>query len=113
MDDFAAFLPREAIVADLVVANKKTLFQSLAALSERVLGVESRVVLEKLNERERLGTTGFGGGVAIPHGRIDGLDHIRAAFIRLNPDARIVRRRLASETSSRSFQSRKRCLRRV
>lgn len=83
MDDFAAFLPSEAIVADLVIANKKTLFQSLAALSERVLGVESRVVLDKLNERERLGTTGFGGGVAIPHGRIDGLDHIRAAFIRL------------------------------
>lgn len=83
MNDFTAFLPSEAIVADLVVANKKTLFQSLAALSERVLGLDSRLVLEKLNERERLGTTGFGGGVAIPHGRLDGLTGITAAFIRL------------------------------
>jgi PTS system nitrogen regulatory IIA component len=84
MTDFTAFLPSEAIVADLVIANKKTLFQSLATLAERSLGLESRQVLDKLTERERLGTTGFGGGVAIPHGRIEGLDGIRAAFIRLD-----------------------------
>lgn len=83
MDDFTGFLDSDAVVADVAAANKKALFQALAGLSERALGLDSRQVLERLNERERLGTTGFGGGVAIPHGRLEGLTGIRAAFIRL------------------------------
>lgn len=83
MDDFTRFLASDALVADLAVAHKKALFQALAALAEKALALDSRQVVECLNERERLGTTGFGGGVAIPHGRIDGLPGIRAAFVRL------------------------------
>lgn len=81
--DFVQFLDGDAVTADLPVANKKALFQALAQLAERSMGLPAREVLERLNERERLGTTGFGRGVAIPHGRVPGLDRIRAAFVRL------------------------------
>jgi len=82
--DFTHFLGGEAVAADLPAANKKALFQSLAQLAERSMDLSAKDVLERLNERERLGTTGFGGGVAIPHGRIPELDRIRAAFVRLD-----------------------------
>ena len=81
--DFTQFLDGDAVLADLPAANKKTLFQALSQNAERTMGLPARDVLERLNERERLGTTGFGGGVAIPHGRLPGLDRIRAAFVRL------------------------------
>jgi len=84
MDDFTRFLASDALVADLAVAHKKALFQALAGIAEKALGLDARQVVECLNERERLGTTGFGGGVAIPHGRIEGLPGIRAAFVRLD-----------------------------
>jgi PTS system nitrogen regulatory IIA component len=82
--DFTQFLDGDAVLADLPAANKKALFQALAHHAERTMGLPARDVLERLNERERLGTTGFGGGVAIPHGRLPGLDRIRAAFVRLD-----------------------------
>jgi PTS system nitrogen regulatory IIA component len=81
--DFSHFLDGDAVLADLPAANKKALFQALANHAERSMGLAARDVLERLNERERLGTTGFGGGVAIPHGRLPGLDRIHAAFVRL------------------------------
>ena len=83
MEDFTEFLASDSVVADLGVANKKALFQSLANLAERSMRLDAREVCDRLNERERLGTTGFGNGVAIPHGRIPGLTGIRAAFVRL------------------------------
>jgi PTS system nitrogen regulatory IIA component len=82
--DFTQFLDGNAVLADLPVANKKALFQALGGLAERTLSLPAKEVVERLNERERLGTTGFGGGVAIPHGRIAGLDGIRAAMVRLD-----------------------------
>ena len=81
--DFTHFLDGNAVVADVPVANKKALFQALAGIAERSMGLAAKDVLDRLQERERLGTTGFGGGVAIPHGRLPGLDGIRAAFVRL------------------------------
>jgi nitrogen PTS system EIIA component len=81
--DFTHFLDGAAVSADVPAANKKALFAALSQLAERALGLPGKDVLERLNERERLGTTGFGGGVAIPHGRVPGLDQICAAFVRL------------------------------
>lgn len=81
--DITQFLFDEAVSADLMVANKKALFGALSQMAERALGLSAKDVLERLNERERLGTTGFGGGVAIPHGRVPGLDRICGAFARL------------------------------
>ncbi|GAO40078.1 phosphotransferase system enzyme IIA component PtsN [Sphingomonas changbaiensis NBRC 104936] len=81
--DLTQFLGGDAIVADLAVANKKALFQALGGIAERSMGLNAKEVVDRLAERERLGTTGFGGGVAIPHGRLAELDGIRAAFVRL------------------------------
>lgn len=81
--DFTQFLDGNAVVADLPVANKKALFQALGGIAERALGMQAKEIVDRLNERERLGTTGFGGGVAIPHGRVAGLEGIRAVFVRL------------------------------
>lgn len=83
MNEFYDLLQPGAVVADLPVANKKGLFQQLGQIAERALGVESKLVIERLSERERLGSTGFGGGVAIPHGKIEGLKQVKAAFVRL------------------------------
>ncbi len=83
MNDLQDFLRPGAVVAALVAPNKKTLFQQLGSLAERVHGVESALVVERLTERERLGSTGFGAGIAIPHGKIDGLDHVVGIFARL------------------------------
>jgi PTS system nitrogen regulatory IIA component len=76
MNDLIDFLRPGAVVAALSVPTKKALFQQLATLSETAHGVDAALVIERLTERERLGSTGFGGGVAIPHGKIEGLDHV-------------------------------------
>jgi nitrogen PTS system EIIA component len=83
MNDLHEFLRPGAVVAALVAPNKKTLFQQLGMLAERIHNVDSTLVVERLTERERLGSTGFGGGIAIPHGKIDGLDHVVGLFARL------------------------------
>lgn len=83
MNDLHDFLRPGAVVAALVAPNKKTLFQHLATMAESVHGVDSTLVVDKLTERERLGSTGFGAGIAIPHGKIDGLPHVVGVFARL------------------------------
>jgi PTS system nitrogen regulatory IIA component len=84
MSDFSDIITPGSVVAGLAVTAKKQLFQQLAALAEKNGGVEARTVVERLSERERLGSTGFGGGVAIPHGKIDGLDRVIGVFARLD-----------------------------
>ena len=84
MNDLQDFLRPGAVVAALLAPNKKTLFNQLGLLAERVHDVDSALVVERLTERERLGSTGFGGGIAIPHGKIDGLDHVVGLFARLS-----------------------------
>lgn len=83
MDDLNDILAPGAVIAALSVPNKKTLFQHLAAAAAPPVGIDPRLVVERLVERERLGSTGFGGGVAIPHGKIEGLDRVRGVFARL------------------------------
>ncbi|WP_293880824.1 PTS sugar transporter subunit IIA [Sphingomonas sp.] len=76
MNDLIDFLRPGAVVAALAVPNKKVLFQQLATLADTAHGVDATLVVERLTERERLGSTGFGGGIAIPHGKIEGLDRV-------------------------------------
>jgi PTS system nitrogen regulatory IIA component len=83
MSDLSDLLRPEAVVSDLVVGGKKALLQALAALVAPQLGLDVRLVADRLGERERLGSTGFGHGVAIPHGRVEGPTQIVAAFARL------------------------------
>ncbi len=86
LDDLSDLLSAEAIVSSLAVPNKKALFQQLAAIAAKAVALDPKLVVERLADRERLGSTGFGGGVAIPHGKIDGLEQVIGIFARLaNP----------------------------
>ena len=77
------FLDFDAIKTALPGGNKRSLLQQLANLAGQQLGLDSAAVLASLTEREQLGSTGFGQGVAIPHGKIDGLARIYCLFARL------------------------------
>lgn len=76
-------LSQGAVEAGLTLPGKKALFQQLGHLAATEYGLDAVEVAERLTERERLGSTGFGNGVAIPHGRIEGLSHIVGLFIQL------------------------------
>jgi len=79
----ADFLDFDAIKTALPGGSKRSLMQQLANLAGQRLGVESATILSSINEREQLGSTGFGQGVAIPHGKIEGLGRIYGLFARL------------------------------
>lgn len=72
-----------AIVASLRVTSKKQALQELAKRAAQVTEQPERTIFEVLIERERLGTTGVGHGIAIPHGKLPGLDRLYALFARL------------------------------
>ena len=78
------FLDFDAIKPALPGGSKKALLQQLANLAAQRLDVDSSAILASLAEREQLGSTGFGQGVAIPHGKIDGLKQIYGLFARLS-----------------------------
>lgn len=83
MSDLSGILTLDRVDAAMTVPNKKGLFQQLAIAAGRRIGVEPKIIASALAERERLGSTGCGGGVAIPHGRIDGLEQVTGYFARL------------------------------
>lgn len=83
MDDLSDIVTPDAVLAGLAVPNKKALFQQLAAVAARSSGLDAKQIVERLTERERLGSTGFGGGIAIPHGKIEGLSSVVGVFARL------------------------------
>jgi PTS system nitrogen regulatory IIA component len=72
-----------AIIPALKIQNKKQLLQELAARAASQTHLPEKRVLEILIERERLGTTGVGQGIAIPHGRMAGVTEIKGVFARL------------------------------
>jgi PTS system nitrogen regulatory IIA component len=77
------FLDFDAIKTSFPGGNKRSLLQQLANLAGQRVGLDSAVILSSLAERERLGSTGFGQGVAIPHVKIEGLSRIYGVFVRL------------------------------
>ncbi|NJC34965.1 PTS system nitrogen regulatory IIA component [Sphingomonas jejuensis] len=84
MTELSALLAPGAVADSFAAANKKALFVQLGSLAADVAGLEARAVTERLTDRERLGSTGFGGGIAIPHGKVAGLDRIVGLFVRLD-----------------------------
>jgi PTS system nitrogen regulatory IIA component len=76
-------LAPEAVLVDLKAGSKKQVLQMLARQAASQTGLHERTIFDTLLERERLGTTGVGEGVAIPHGRIGEIQQIRAMFARL------------------------------
>ncbi|MEO7564280.1 MAG: PTS sugar transporter subunit IIA [Sphingomicrobium sp.] len=79
----ADFLDFDAIKPALPGGNKRSLLQQLASLAGQRLGIQPPMILAGLIEREQLGSTGFGQGVAIPHCKIEGLQRIYGLFARL------------------------------
>jgi PTS system nitrogen regulatory IIA component len=77
------FLDFDSIKTALPGGSKKALLQQLANLAGQRLDLDSAAILSSLSEREQLGSTGFGQGVAIPHGKIEGLKRIYSLFARL------------------------------
>jgi PTS system nitrogen regulatory IIA component len=77
------FLDFDAIKPALPGGNKKTLLQQLANVAAQRLGLDAAEILASLVEREQLGSTGFGQGVAIPHGKVEGLKQIYCLFARV------------------------------
>ncbi len=73
----------ENILLDLDVGSKKRVFEHIALLFENNQGVAHSAVFDSLFAREKLGSTGLGKAIAIPHGRIKGLKEARGAFVRL------------------------------
>ena len=76
-------LAPEAIRILASLTSKKRLFLSLSDLAEQVYGMDPVAVSEALMDRESLGPTAVGQGVALPHARMAGLDRVRGAFLRL------------------------------
>jgi PTS system nitrogen regulatory IIA component len=83
MMQLSEFLDFEAIRTDLAAGNKRQLLNQLAQIAAVRLSLDPSQIADAIAERERLGSTGFGGGVAIPHGKLDRLDRVYAMVVRL------------------------------
>jgi len=83
MNRLAAILPLQNVQVDVEATSKKRLFEQAGLMFENHQGVARAVVTDNLFARERLGSTGLGHGVAIPHGRIKGLKNPLAAVLRV------------------------------
>lgn len=83
MNHIAKLLPIENIALDLDASSKKRVFEQAGLLFEKSQGIARSTVFDSLFAREKLGSTGLGQGIAIPHGRIKGLKEATGAFLRL------------------------------
>ena len=77
------FISPDSVVASLKAKTKKQLLQDLSARAARLTGLPERGIFDVLLQRERLGSTGLGHGIAIPHGKLAGLKRIVGIFARL------------------------------
>jgi PTS system nitrogen regulatory IIA component len=84
MSLISKILPVANVFLDLDVGSKKRVFEHVGILFENSHGIARSVIFDSLFAREKLGSTGLGQGVAIPHGRIKGLKEAVGAFVRLN-----------------------------
>ncbi len=83
MDNIEEMIQPEGIVANLRVSSKKQALQELAKRAAELTGLAERKIFEVLIQRERLGTTGVGHGIGIPHGKLAELDRLHGLFARL------------------------------
>lgn len=97
MNPLSNLLTASLVLLDLDAGSKKRVFEQAGILFEGRLGIARSTIFDSLFAREKLGSTGLGQGIAIPHGRIKGLKQAAGAFIRLehpvpfdSPDGRPV-----------------------
>jgi nitrogen PTS system EIIA component len=82
--DIHTMLSPDGVIPHLKATSKKQALQELAAYAARLTGLHERNIFETLLERERLGTTGVGHGIAIPHGKMPDLKRLWGIFARLD-----------------------------
>jgi PTS system nitrogen regulatory IIA component len=85
MIDIADILSPQGVIVDLkTCSSKRQVLKELAEHAAQLIEIDSHQLLEALTERERLGTTGVGHGIAIPHARLDQIDKVVGLFARLD-----------------------------
>lgn len=81
--EISDLLKPEAVISGLKASSKKQVLQELARHAAQITGVPDKKIFETLLERERLGSTGVGNGIAIPHGRLGDFKRLYGVFARL------------------------------
>ncbi len=81
--EISELLKPEAVISGLKASSKKQVLQELARHAAQITGVPDKKIFETLLERERLGSTGVGNGIAIPHGRLGDFKRLYGVFARL------------------------------
>jgi PTS system nitrogen regulatory IIA component len=82
MGEVDNLLSAARVLLGLRAGSKRQLFQELAGIAAAEGGLDAGAILAALSQREKLGTTGIGEGIAIPHARVRGLDHLVGYFVR-------------------------------
>jgi PTS system nitrogen regulatory IIA component len=82
--EISELLQPEAVIAHLKASGKKQVLQELARHAAPLCGINEKRIFEVLWERERLGSTGIGNAIAIPHGKMSGLNRLIGVFARLD-----------------------------
>ena len=81
--NLSQFIDFDSIRLDLSVANKRGLLNQMAQIAGQRLGIDPARIADAIAERERIGSTGFGGGVALPHGKLADVDRVFGFVARL------------------------------
>jgi len=82
--EIADLLSPDAVLSHLKAASKKQVLQEMAHKATVLTGLSERRIFETLTEREKLGSTGMGQGIAIPHGRVAGVEKMTGLFAQLD-----------------------------
>ena len=82
MSLISSLVPPSSVLVDLPADDKSAVFERVAALLEHQTGIKRGLILDSLLARERMGSTGLGHGIAIPHGRVRGLREAVGALVR-------------------------------
>lgn len=81
--DLGDILTDDAVIGDLRASSKKQMLQAIAEHAAELTGLSAREVFDTVLQREKLGSTGVGNGIAIPHAKFPGFDRIVGVFARL------------------------------
>ena len=76
-------ISEQSVIANLRAGSKKNALQDLAKRAAEITGLHERAIFDVILERERLGTTGVGNGIAIPHGKLANMERPHGLFTRL------------------------------
>jgi PTS system nitrogen regulatory IIA component len=82
--ELADILSEESVIACAAIKDKRQLLEVLAEQAAKITGQDAQMIFEALSDRESLGSTGLGNGIAIPHGKFAGLKSLVALFARLD-----------------------------